>query len=319
MRLRRPPAEILVVDNGSTDGTVEALRRHHPSVRVLQNPTNLGAALARNQGVLASEQPFVWFLDSDAEVVSADCLERMLARLEVDAGLGAIGGELIQNGPCLELKIHKSRRFGTGWVEFDPTLESGAVHRCRFVATANCCMSREVLADLGGFDPYYFYGAEDSDLGARLTQRGFNSAVSAETAILHHVSRVQDSRSLVRQERHRVRRAILYGPIWALPILPLLDTLALLVAAPHHLGRIARAPVGTVAALPEQLDGAAPTPAGPRRALARLLSLGRRYVYALVNAYLENLREIGETVRTRRTRPDFLEASVRRPLETSHT
>src|SRR5262245_30272693 len=69
--LRYPAHEVLVVDNASTDGSPEAIRRAHPEVSLIENPENLGYAGGNNVGIAMArsrEADFVWLLNNDTRV-----------------------------------------------------------------------------------------------------------------------------------------------------------------------------------------------------------------------------------------------------------
>ncbi len=94
-KLNYPSIEVIVVDNGSSDGTREMLQNEYPDIKVISNENNLGAPYARNQGILVSSGDYIWFLDNDTEIIFPNTLSHMLDILEAyPAGL-AVGGELI--------------------------------------------------------------------------------------------------------------------------------------------------------------------------------------------------------------------------------
>ena len=85
--------EIILVDNGSTDGVSERIRRAHPQVRILRNEQNIGFPAANNQALLSARGQHVLFLNPDTEV-HAGTLQRCVERLERDASVGVVGCRL---------------------------------------------------------------------------------------------------------------------------------------------------------------------------------------------------------------------------------
>ena len=83
--------EIVVVDNASTDGTVAMLEGRDPRIRLVRNPRNVGAAAAKNQGIVASRGELVWFLDSDTELADPGVLERAITIMDADPRIGLAG------------------------------------------------------------------------------------------------------------------------------------------------------------------------------------------------------------------------------------
>ena len=88
-----PPPELVVVDNASTDGSLEALRQAHPGVRVVSSGGNLGYARAANLGIAATDAPVVAVLNPDT-VLGPGVARALTARFAADAKLGAAGPQI---------------------------------------------------------------------------------------------------------------------------------------------------------------------------------------------------------------------------------
>jgi GT2 family glycosyltransferase len=86
--------EIIVVDNGSTDGTLEMLRRDHPEVRVVANERNVGYCKAGNQGAEASEARYFLFLNDDILIVE-DALPKLVDFMDSNPKAGSVGSRLL--------------------------------------------------------------------------------------------------------------------------------------------------------------------------------------------------------------------------------
>ena len=86
--------EVIVVDNGSRDGTPEAIREQFPNVTLIENQANLGFAKANNLGMARSRGKYVCLINSDV-VVPAGCLERMLAFMEAHPEIGILGPKML--------------------------------------------------------------------------------------------------------------------------------------------------------------------------------------------------------------------------------
>jgi GT2 family glycosyltransferase len=170
------PAEVIVVDNGSTDGSLELLRES-PGVRVVSLGRNTGFAFAANRGVEAAGSDLVALVNTDV-VLAVDWLERMVRALESDAGAASVackmvdlrhpellydaGDVLRRDGAC-----EQRGRFERDNGRFD---QPGEV----FGACAGAALyRRSVLVDAGGFDERYFTYLEDVDLALRLRLAGW--------------------------------------------------------------------------------------------------------------------------------------------------
>ena len=101
--------EVIVVDNNSTDGTVEMLQRDHPIVKVIANSTNRGFAAANNQGIIESRGEYVLLLNPDTELRST-VLETMLAFFQAHPPAGVAGCRHRNTDLTLQ---HSVRRFPT--------------------------------------------------------------------------------------------------------------------------------------------------------------------------------------------------------------
>jgi GT2 family glycosyltransferase len=173
----RPADELIVVDNGSRDGSLEYLRDEHPSVRALAQGRNTGFAYAANRGIDAARGELVALINTDV-VLSEDWLERMVAALDArpaaasaackmlslaePAVLYDAGDILRRDGAC-----EQRGRFMPGGGAYD---EPGEV----FGACAGAALYRRAaVLGVGGFDERYFAYLEDVDLALRLRLAGW--------------------------------------------------------------------------------------------------------------------------------------------------
>ena len=193
-------AELVVVDNGSRDGSVAALARELPSVRVLETGRNLGYAGAVNRGVAATRAPVVAVLNSDVEV-SPGTAAALLARLDGEPDLAAIGpviknpdGSLYPSartvpspgdavGHALLGMVRPSNPFTRRYrqLDIDPTRPRDV----DWLSGAAVWLRRSALQSVGGWDEHYFMYMEDIDLGWRLRRLGWRVAYEPGGAVMH--------------------------------------------------------------------------------------------------------------------------------------
>ncbi len=166
--------ERIVVDNGSTDGTAEALTR--PGVTVLREPRP-GSYAARNRGIAAATGDWIAFTDADC-APRPDWLTRLLAD-PVPDGTGAIAGEVL----AAELATPVQRFIESrGFMKHERTLPHKALP-C--FSTASVAVRREVLARLGGFrEESRFFG--DMELSWRMQIEAGASVLFRPDAIVLH-------------------------------------------------------------------------------------------------------------------------------------
>ena len=195
-----PPPELVVVDNASTDGSLEALRRAHPGVRVVSSGGNLGYARAANLGIAATDAPVVAVLNPDT-VLGPGVARALTARFAADAKLGAAGPRL--HNP--DGSVYPSARqipslvdaVGHGLLFFlwphNPFTgryrETGAdparPRHVDWVSGAAIWLRRAALDDIGGWDERYFMYVEDVDLCWRLRRAGWRVAYEPGGTVEH--------------------------------------------------------------------------------------------------------------------------------------
>jgi hypothetical protein len=184
----RPADEVIVVDNGSSDGSVAHLRAAHPEVDVLELGANTGFAHAANRGVAHARGDLVALVNTDV-VLAPDWLSRLAASLAGDPSAAAVackmvslsdpnviydaGDVLRRDGAC-----EQRGRFLRDDGRWD---DPGEV----FGACAGAALyRRSVLRSLGGFDERYFAYLEDVDLALRIRLAGWRCRY--EPALARH-------------------------------------------------------------------------------------------------------------------------------------
>jgi GT2 family glycosyltransferase len=215
--------ETLVVDNGSTDASMQLIRER--GVRHVALPVNVGFAKAVNVGVASTRAPLILVLNADC-FLSRGCLQALVADLSADSRLGGVQPRILQDGAgddgariysagqCL---TRYGRAFERGWGEPD-----GARYESRAevfgVSGAACLLRRELFTDLGGYDEDYFAFFEDVDLNARARLAGWGFAYVPE-AIAIHVGHAAWRRQ-IRSQHFNVELTVRNRLATALKVLP---------------------------------------------------------------------------------------------------
>lgn len=186
--------EVIVVDNGSADGSVAAVQNGFPHVKIIGCDRNQGYASANMIGLRASSGRYVLFLNSDT-VVPSGALPRLVAFLEERPEAAACGPRLARNDGTIQ-----AYSFGK-----DPTLyyllaracarqglrtplhdwETAEVQNVDWISGACLLVRRKALDQVAGFDERMFMYFEDNDLCLRLRRAGWKILYNPQVTIQH--------------------------------------------------------------------------------------------------------------------------------------
>jgi N-acetylglucosaminyl-diphospho-decaprenol L-rhamnosyltransferase len=194
--------EIFVVDNNSTDGSMDYLQPKFPQVKFISNKINAGFAKANNQALLQASGKYILFLNPDT-IIAENTFEKCISLLESNQKIGAVGVRMI-DGSGFYLK--ESRRgFPSPWVSFCKLsglikifphskiiskyylgyLKENENNIVDVLSGAFMMVKKSVLDITGGFDEQFFMYAEDIDLSYRIQNAGFLNYYLANTTIIH--------------------------------------------------------------------------------------------------------------------------------------
>jgi GT2 family glycosyltransferase len=181
------PEEIIVVDNGSSDGSLEYLAAEHPEVRVLALDSNTGFAHAANRGIAAATGELVALLNTDIEL-EPDWLARMVAALRGRPDAASAACKMLWLGDRREIYDAGDilRRDGACEQRGRFLPDDGAYDAPGevFGACAGAALYRRAaVLDCGGFDERYFAYLEDVDLALRLRLAGWGCAYVPAVAL----------------------------------------------------------------------------------------------------------------------------------------
>jgi len=186
--------ELMVVDNGSSDGSLELLReRGIPHVSL---PSNVGFAAAVNLGAARTRAPAVLALNADT-VLEPGCVGRLAAALAADPGLGGVQPRILQleagaGGDVSTARLYSrgmalsadGRAFEQGAGEAQDS-RSAAAREIFGVCGAACLLRRDLFTRLGGYDERYFAFYEDVDLNVRARIAGWRFAYVPDAVVWH--------------------------------------------------------------------------------------------------------------------------------------
>jgi O-antigen biosynthesis protein len=195
-------AEIIVVDNKSTDGSYIYLKERFPQIIFIENLRNAGFSKACNQGAQISNSDFILFLNPDT-ILPEDCVNKCIEFLNSNSDAGALGVRMI-DGQGKFLKESK-RSFPSpltslfklfGLSKLFPAsklfakyhlghMDELKTNEVDVLAGAFMMIKKEVIQKVGLFDEQFFMYGEDIDLSYRIQQAGYKNYYFADTTIIH--------------------------------------------------------------------------------------------------------------------------------------
>lgn len=219
--------EVVVVDNGSTDGSQAMLRERFPGAVLIQNAGNVGLGRASNQGIEATTAPFVLLLNNDT-LVGGPAIDALIDVMAATPDAGAVGGTLLNGDgtfqsahgrfPTLVEELLIATRVGEWLRPGYPCHRAGdTIAPVDWLSSACLLLRRSALDQVGLLDEGYFIYGDETDLQYRLAQRDWKVYHVPASTTIHF-----GGRSLDRWRRRRMvyRGKMLffrknYGPVRA--------------------------------------------------------------------------------------------------------
>jgi len=190
--------EIIVVDNASTDGSVEMVRERFLQVRLIQNTENVGFARANNQAIALSRGRYMLLFNSDA-IATLGAIQALVVLADVEPRAGIVGARLLNPDGSFQAS---HTPFPTLWQEFLILTGLGRLSRGRwypsrgpeedkgpqvvdYVGGACLLVRRQAVEEVGGLDEGYFMYAEEVDWCYRMKQAGWQVWYQPAAKVIH--------------------------------------------------------------------------------------------------------------------------------------
>ena len=197
----REELEIIVVDNASTDGTVDTIKSEFPDVKIIANSENSGFSAANNQAIRIAKGQYIFLLNPDT-IVYPNSLDTLITFLDDHADVGACGPKFlgadgqehfsVGYAPTFRSLLYSRtflrslgifrRRYKELTVRNFDSEKSGQVEQ---LSGAALMVRRTVMEEIGLMDESFFMYYEDVDLCLRITRAGFKIAYVPESVITH--------------------------------------------------------------------------------------------------------------------------------------
>ena len=195
-------AEVIVIDNSSSDNSVAFLKPRFPFVSFIENAGNIGFSKACNQGLANAKGKYILFLNPDT-IVPEDCFAKCIGFLSSRPDAGACGIKMLDGSGKFLKESKRSfpspitslyKLFGLSRIfprskQFSKYhlghLDNNETHQVDVLAGAFIMVKKEVLDKTGGFDETFFMYGEDVDLSYRIQEKGFHNYYFADSSIIH--------------------------------------------------------------------------------------------------------------------------------------
>lgn len=202
--------EVILVDNASSDDSVDFVKNNFPQVTIIQNKENVGFAEGNNIGIKNSQGEIIVLLNPDT-VTEKDWLSILINTIRSSKKIAAVTGKMYYLGD----KYGKDAVFCT-WSKIDPFSaapynfhESEPVSKVDYLSGAAMAIKKDVLDNIGLMDSDYFLYFEETDLCARMIRAGYDLMYIPSAIVWHAVSPLSNSKNKIYyMERSRIRFAL---------------------------------------------------------------------------------------------------------------
>lgn len=195
------PREILVVDNGSTDGSPAQIRSGHPDVEVIELPKNVGVQ-GYNEGIARARGEYVVLIDNDMDLLQTNTLERIVDYFGMNPKLGAVALQVRDQS-----RVQLSPNNPKYWEEKG---DDDRGYPCSTFDGGGVAFRKSLLDQVGGYLPQFFVYHSEVDLSTRIWDAGYDIRYFPTIAVCHRESPV--SRNPARQTYYSTRNFLWY--IW---------------------------------------------------------------------------------------------------------
>ena len=198
-----PVSEVIIVDNGSKDGSPEWVKEHYPEFRCIRLKENLGLPGARNVILQEARTDLVFTMDNDISL-DRGSLRRLVEVMEKVPRAGACHPEI------RDVADPNVTHYNGGWIHYlCASVPRSEVPGSRpeyevfdTISGGALLIDRDTALRIGGFDEDYFFNWEDGDFTARLTLAGY-LCLNVPEAIVHHRSKPRGTSRVFYQVRNR--------------------------------------------------------------------------------------------------------------------
>ena len=174
--------EIFIVDNNSSDKTLEIVANNFPSVKIIKNNNNIGFGRANNIALAQTKNDFALILNVDAQITQED-IEKTIAIMSQNPDI-AIAGGVVHNCVVENNKIISSYPCIKNLEQLENE-KPQEVYFNKFVTGAGMFLNMNIMRKIGFFDEGFFLYGEDNEICKRVVKKGFKTVIINDIKLLH--------------------------------------------------------------------------------------------------------------------------------------
>ncbi|MBU0477502.1 glycosyltransferase [bacterium] len=208
--------ELIVVDNGSNDGSPEMVRKYWPEAVVIELDSNKGVSGGRNEGIKVAKGDILVFLDDDAGFESRDALSSICRRFEEDPNLGILATNSL-HAATMKPEIGAIPRRDKKIFKTD--------YQATYFCGVGFALRKDLIKEIGDFSYEHFYNCQELDLSWRAIESGYRIMWAVDIVVLHRLTPSERPRGrwVYYNARNRIwlavehlpwRYVISYGVFW---------------------------------------------------------------------------------------------------------
>lgn len=187
-------AEIIISDNASTDGSVEAVQSRYPEAKIVKNKTNLGFALGNNVAIKHAKGDFICLVNTDVKVTK-NCFSRLIHFIDENPKCGIVGPKVLNGDSTHQISTRRdltllrtlARTFGLDYIF--PSITFYPTNKTQTVDVLGGCfwvIRRSALEQVGVLDETFFFYGEDRDYCKRMRNKGWEICYYPKAQIYHY-------------------------------------------------------------------------------------------------------------------------------------
>ncbi len=224
--------EIIVVDNNSTDNSVEEISKKYPNIKIVENKENIGFGLANNEGFKVAAGTYLFCLNPDTKLIN-NALKILYDFMESNEDCAACGGNLYDE------KLNPVHSFGYGddtttllfrrtlmkffWLKeyiyikkYEKNIDRTKIQEVNHITGADLMLRKSVIDKVGAFSDKFFMYFEETELEKRLKRAGYKIYFVPNSKIIHLEGKTKNEKSRSYYCRSFVEYyRLCYGEAWA--------------------------------------------------------------------------------------------------------